>query len=435
MKWRLFVLSILLLPALASAQDEAAIEAARQIPINSPFEHLAGQFLKTASVPHSICPKFLYYQNGPNPSYAYLNETLPFSSEWAIKIPIPASTQASVCTVWTQMVDFELLNTTLFNKDTIRFYVRNATAPYNILYSTYFIARQGQNQGVVEVEQPLVPPFTRPVISPARDILLGYKVVGDSGHVVKWRFTTPALFSNPPMSFKVTPSGLIPVSTAVGQSVDWINEAQLCCNKWVPVELSAFNARVENDVVLLQWRTETETNNYHFQIERALSPDGPWESRAYVPGFGTTTQPRDYQHKDRFSLTDFAGRTPVYWYRLRQHDFDGTISMFPPIQVHLADLSPLGFELMPVYPNPLVVSSSQLARIRYRVPDERHVRISVHDMLGRELAVVTNNIHPAGMYEGSWAPLTDNGAVNSGTYIVRMSSGGTVLTTNVSVVR
>ncbi len=433
MKWRHLVIPLLFVPLVVFGQPVGNVDHTT-LSTGSPFEHLVGSLQKTASVRHSVCPLFLYYQNGPNPSYAFFQENLPASSEWAMKITWPSG--ATICTVWTQMMDFELLNTTLFDRDTIRFYVRNANAPYAILYSTWFIARQGQNQGVVEVDQPVVPPFVTPVISnPPRDLLLGYKVFGKSNHVVKWRFTTPSLYGSPPRSYKVTPSGLIPASNIVGQSVDWINEVRLCCDLAIPVELSIFNAQVETDAVSLRWRTETETNNFHFQLQRALSPDGPWETRAFVTGHGTTTQPRDYSFRDPYSLMDFAGRPPVLWYRLRQQDFDGMISEHPAIQVHLTDLAALGFELSPVYPNPVIASSSQLGRIRYRVPVESQVRISVYDMLGREITVLANNVHPAGMYESSWTPLTEQGLLNSGTYIVRLVSGSVVLTQSIAVVR
>jgi len=106
MKWHHLFLLVLFVPMLASGQHHDAADASTVLSPNSPFEQLATKFLKTTTIRHAICPKFLYYQNNSNPTYTYFNENLPFSSEWAIKIPIPASTQATVCTVWTQMIDF-----------------------------------------------------------------------------------------------------------------------------------------------------------------------------------------------------------------------------------------------------------------------------------------------------------------------------------------
>jgi hypothetical protein len=432
MKWKTFFIVLLCLPVFAWAQTQTGDKPSPLEPF-SPFEHLTPGLQKTNIVKRSICPLFMYYQNSPTANSVYYVDSLPVSTEWVMRIPIPPERQATVCTVWTQYMDFELLNASLTSRDTIRYYVRNASPPYTILYSTWFLARVGLNQGTVEVDPVTVHPFVTPIISPARDILVGYKVIGDSSHQVKWRFTTPALFTNPPRTFKMGPSGLIPVSNVVGQSVDWVHQARLCCTKWIPVELSVFNATLQDDGVLLRWRTEKETNNYHFQIERSHTADGPWESRGYIPGHGTTTEPRDYSHLDR--IASDGAIPPVLWYRLRQHDFDGAITEYPPIQVHTRDLAMLGFELGPVYPNPLLAGASQFAQIRYRVPEDRHVRVSVFDMLGRELTVLADNAHPAGVYETAWAPLSGNGPLTNGTYIVRLVSDDVVLSKNITIVR
>ncbi|MCX7717795.1 MAG: hypothetical protein N2111_05235 [Candidatus Sumerlaeaceae bacterium] len=48
--------------------------------------------------------------------------------------------------------------------------------------------------------------------------------------------------------------------------------------------------------VYIRWRTETQEDNYGFNIYRAKSPDGPYEkvNRSIIPGEGTTNIPKDY---------------------------------------------------------------------------------------------------------------------------------------------
>ena len=48
--------------------------------------------------------------------------------------------------------------------------------------------------------------------------------------------------------------------------------------------------------VYIRWRTETQEDNYGFNIYRGKSPDGPYEkvNRAIIPGEGTTNIPKDY---------------------------------------------------------------------------------------------------------------------------------------------
>ena len=441
MKKTLIVLA-LLLPFISVAQAQTGTsqqdlmrEAASRLSHDSPFTGLATEaFAKTAKLPF-VCPYFLYYQNNPTATIYEHTENVP-TSEWAAKIKAPP-TPATACTVWTVRIDFELLKAAVTEKDTIRIFVREATAPFAKIYDTYFLARSGDNVGFYEIDPPIVPPLNvRPIITnPLRDVLIGYSIVGDSTHEVKWKFTTPSLYPNSPHSFKfLTRTSITSASQALGVSADWVFETRMCCDIPIPVELSVFDARVEDETVHLRWRTESETNNFSFELQRALSPDGPWESRGYVAGHGTTSIPHEYNYGDPVASGDFAGgRPPVYWYRLMQRDFDGTLYDYAPVQVHVADLASTGFELSPVYPNPVQLSVNDRARIRYRVPEDARVRISVHDALGRELAMLANYRHPAGVYETSWYPGPN--AAYSGYYFIRMQADGFHATKKVSLLR
>ena len=437
----------LLVPVLSFAQLPVGSDEApdlQQDPLlssDSPFSHLStGRLSKNTSaakVPF-VCPYFLYYQNGSGAQFAYHTEDVP-TSEWATKVSV--QTTATVCTVWAVKLDFELLNANMTAKDTIRIFVREAFPPYAEIFSTWYLARVGTNVGFYEIDPPLVPPYhiraIMNITNQRKDFLLGFRVLGDSLHDVKFKFTTPTLYPNAPRSFKfATRTSIIPASNAVGQSVDQVFEARLCCNFPIPVELSTFSAAVEQNAVQLFWRTETETNNYHFEVQRALAPDGPWESRGFVPGHGTTTIPQEYRFRDPFSIMDFApGAAPVYWYRLMQRDYDGTLNDYTPIQVHVADIAASGFELSPVYPNPVSLSVHEFLAARYRIAEERHVRISVHDLLGRELAVLADQMHPAGVFETAWYPDRYSDALRSGQYFLRMQAGAFHAVQRFSIVR
>ncbi len=85
------------------------------------------------------------------------------------------------------------------------------------------------------------------------------------------------------------------------------------------LNLASFTATTENDEVDLSWTTATETNNQGFQVER-MSSAGSFEQIGYVAGFGTTTEPKSY------SFIDSKLETGNYTYRLKQIDFDGTIT-------------------------------------------------------------------------------------------------------------
>lgn len=78
------------------------------------------------------------------------------------------------------------------------------------------------------------------------------------------------------------------------------------------------------------------------------------------------------------------------------------------------------------YPNP----SRGAATLRYQLPQATDVRLSVYDVLGREVAVAVNETRAAGRHEA----LVDVSAWSPGVYLVRLSAGETVTTQRLTVV-
>jgi hypothetical protein len=116
----------------------------------------------------------------------------------------------------------------------------------------------------------------------------------------------------------------------------------------VPVELVSFNAEVFDNDVNLSWTTSSETNNQGFEILRYTQNDqNGWMNVGFVPGFGTTTDPKSYSFHD--------GGIPAgnYQYRLKQIDFDGTFEFSNIIEVQVNLLTK--FALGQNYPNPLTL--------------------------------------------------------------------------------
>jgi hypothetical protein len=85
----------------------------------------------------------------------------------------------------------------------------------------------------------------------------------------------------------------------------------------IPVNLISFEARPNGKNILLNFETATENNNKGFVIER--STDGSNFSRiGWVNGQGTTNVETRYTYTDNFVQPNV-----LYYYRLRQTDFDG----------------------------------------------------------------------------------------------------------------
>ncbi|BDS13277.1 choice-of-anchor D domain-containing protein [Aureispira anguillae] len=92
-------------------------------------------------------------------------------------------------------------------------------------------------------------------------------------------------------------------------------------NSDLPVELMRFEAdRLNADKVKLSWSTATEINNQGFFIERMLATETEFKEVGYLEGLGNTVSITNYQ------LVDENSYSGVSYYRLRQVDFDGTIT-------------------------------------------------------------------------------------------------------------
>lgn len=120
-------------------------------------------------------------------------------------------------------------------------------------------------------------------------------------------------------------------------------------NSDLPVELMRFDAqRLNADKVQLNWSTATEINNKGFYVERMLDTEDEFEAVAYLEGQGNTVLVTNYQVIDDNSYTGIA------YYRLRQVDFDGTVTYSEIKAVEgVAITSKNHYIDVSIYPNPI----------------------------------------------------------------------------------
>jgi hypothetical protein len=141
----------------------------------------------------------------------------------------------------------------------------------------------------------------------------------------------------------------------------------------LPVELAAFSAVSDEDGVLLQWSTQTETNNSGFSIEHALAESNEFTEFAFVEGHGTTTEAKSYSY--RAKGLDIG----IHRFRLKQIDFDGAFEYSEEIEavVELAGTHRLGS----AYPNPFNPSTT----FELVVGREQRVKIDIINALGQRV--------------------------------------------------
>ena len=141
----------------------------------------------------------------------------------------------------------------------------------------------------------------------------------------------------------------------------------------LPVELSEFNAAVDNGDVVLNWATASETNNVGFSVEHAVGTDGSFEEVAFVEGAGTSLEARTYNH----TVTGLD--VGPHRFRLKQLDYDGSFEYSSVVEasIELAGTHRLGA----AYPNPFNPSTT----FELVVGREQHVKIDVINALGQRV--------------------------------------------------
>ncbi len=89
------------------------------------------------------------------------------------------------------------------------------------------------------------------------------------------------------------------------------------------------------------------------------------------------------------------------------------------------------FALAPVRPNPM----RGAGQVAFDLPRQARVRLTVHDLQGREVAVLAEGLYPAGRHAATWTGRTDAGRAGAGMYFVRMRAGGREFVRRVALMR
>ena len=98
----------------------------------------------------------------------------------------------------------------------------------------------------------------------------------------------------------------------------------------LPVELSEFGVREEDGVIKLFWRTESETNNKGFEVQRSTNTF-TFNKIGWVAGKGNTNQAIAYEFEEINVESN-----QWYYYRLKQIDFDGASEISKTIAIMIS---------------------------------------------------------------------------------------------------
>ncbi len=184
-----------------------------------------------------------------------------------------------------------------------------------------------------------------------------------------------------------------------------ISAAMQALGSTVPVEMISFTAAAEADGVNLKWETATETNNNGFEIERKTS--NTWEKIGFVKGNGTSSNFSKYTFNDDVSGLSAAKAS----YRLRQVDLNGTSKYSKEIEVAIV-AGPKDYALFQNFPNPFNPSTT----IRYALPYQSNVKISIYNITGQLIKVLVNSEQPTGNHEVTFGTNSNGEQLSSGIY-------------------
>jgi hypothetical protein len=273
-----------------------------------------------------------------------------------------------------------------------------------------------------KLDDPWSVEFRVEVVDPEGDaVTYAWSIVGPEGEVStegadenSLTYTFEGVWPDQPATYTVS----VAASDPLGESATRTWTATLGCEVPVPIELSQFVAEPSAEGVVLSWVTASETNNIGWNLYRSLTEDGAFVkvNEALIPGAGTSSKINVYEYLDRT-----ATAASTYWYYLEQVDLDGTRSQSFRISTAPTDVAEAARQELPRvfalrnFPNPF----NPATEIEYALPEERHVRLTVYNTLGQQVAVLVDAVRPAGLYRAAWRP--EN--LQSGVFVYRLEAG------------
>lgn len=173
-----------------------------------------------------------------------------------------------------------------------------------------------------------------------------------------------------------------------------------------PVEYLSVDGTIRDKFVDIDWTTSSETNNDYFTIERS-SDAVIYREIGRVNGAGTVNTETNYRFTD---IEPLLGRS---YYRLRQTDLDGNISLSRVIEIN-RDPRSLGMQLTS-FPNP--ASTGQDYTIGFIAAESRPVYLEIIDIRGN-IIHATNYVATRGENE----VIMSSRDMAAGIYFIRVSN-------------
>ena len=188
----------------------------------------------------------------------------------------------------------------------------------------------------------------------------------------------------------------------------------------LPVELLYFTAKaVDNSFIRLDWATASEINCKGFELQRSTDAAN-FLPIAFLQGAGNSNQNLYYNYDDHT-----AQRNIMYYYRLKQSDYDGNFEYSNIQRATLLDATQASLN---IYPNPVAATQTLNMEINAVAVTDAH--ISVYDVLGN---IVYTQI--MSLQKGMNKNTLDMDSVAAGQYFVAVSMNDDIITQKVNILQ
>ena len=189
----------------------------------------------------------------------------------------------------------------------------------------------------------------------------------------------------------------------------------------LPVTLSSFTASYSKNAAVLNWVTQSETDNLGFNLFRSESehgyPNGAYLSlnSTLIEGNGTTTEPTFYSFTDEYPVIE--GHT--YWYWLQSVSTTNKLELFGPVSLEIpsAGQLPTMTVLSSIYPNPFNPETT----IDFNVKENETGVLIIYNLRGER---ILKESFETGNHQYHW----NAEGLASGIYFYKLSSPTTNIT-------